>query len=84
VRTADGTGMHISHIGQTVLSTPHNSFSLKDILYVPNTTKSLLSVHQFTLDNHAFIEFHPFYFLIKDLATRELYLEAHAMAVSIP
>jgi histone deacetylase 1/2 len=70
VRTADDTGMHISHIGQSVLSTPHNSFSLKDILHVPNTTKSLLSVYRFTLDNHAFTEFHPFYFLIKDRATR--------------
>jgi hypothetical protein len=42
VRTADGTGMRISHIGHSVLSTPHNSFSLTDILHVPNATKNLL------------------------------------------
>jgi hypothetical protein len=70
VRTADGSGMHISHIGQSVLSTLHHSFSLKDILHVPHATKNLLSVHRFTLDNHAFIEFHPFYFLIKNRGTR--------------
>jgi hypothetical protein len=72
MRTADGTGMRISHIGNSVLCTPHTSFRLTDILHVPNATKNLLSVHRFTLDNHVFIEFHPFQFLIKDQATRRI------------
>jgi hypothetical protein len=28
--------------------------------------KNLMSVHQLTLDNDTFIEFHPFFFLIED------------------
>jgi histone deacetylase 1/2 len=69
VCTAEGTGMHISHIGHSVLCTPHNSFKLNNILHVPSASKNLLSVHKFTLDNHVFIEFHPFFFLIKDQET---------------
>jgi hypothetical protein len=64
--------MNISHIGHSVLCTPHGSFDLNNILHVPNTSKNLLSVHKFTLDNHVFIEFHPFFFLIKDIKTRRV------------
>jgi histone deacetylase 1/2 len=64
--------MHISHIGHSVLCTPHNSFNLNDILHVPSASKNLLSTHRFTLDNHVYIEFHPFFFLIKDQATRRI------------
>jgi hypothetical protein len=62
VRTAEGTGMSINHVGHSILCTPHNSFHLNAILHVPNASKNLLSVHRFTLDNHVFIEFHPFSF----------------------
>jgi hypothetical protein len=72
VRTAEGTGMSINHVGHSILRTPHNSFHLKDILHVPHASKNLLSVHRFTLDNHVFIEFHPFFFLIKDQETRRI------------
>jgi histone deacetylase 1/2 len=74
VCTAKGTGMHIIHIGHSVLCTPHISFDLKNILHVPRASKNLLSVHKFTLDNHVFIEFYPFFFLIKDQATRRILL----------
>jgi hypothetical protein len=36
VRTAESTCMHISHIGHSVVCTPHNSFHLNDILHVPS------------------------------------------------
>jgi histone deacetylase 1/2 len=62
--------MHISYIGHSVLRTPQNSFNINDILHVPSASKNLLSLHRFTLDNHVYIEFHPFLFLIKDQATR--------------
>ena len=38
----------------------------------PMHKKNLLSVHRITLDNGVFIEFHPFFFLIKDQATRRV------------
>jgi hypothetical protein len=76
--------MHISHIGHSVLCTPHNSFHLHDILHVPSASKNLLSVHRFTLDNHVYIEFHPFFFLSRTKQLEELCLEVHAMEVFIP
>jgi hypothetical protein len=39
---------------------------LNNALHVPSTHKSLISVHRFTLDNDTFIEFLPYFFLIKD------------------
>jgi hypothetical protein len=35
---------------------------------------SILSLHHFNLDNHTFIKLHPFFFLIKDHATRKVLL----------
>ena len=70
MHTAGGNGMQISHTGHSLSCTPHSSFHLKDILHVSSASKNLLSVHRLTLDNDTFIEYHPFFFLIKDQATR--------------
>ena len=73
--TANGSGMHISHIGQAILSTrTSRPLHLRDILHVPTVTKSLLSVPRFTRDNLVFVEFHPKLFFVKDLATKEVLL----------
>jgi hypothetical protein len=64
--------MAIQHIGQSTLHTPHSSLCLRNILHCPSATKSLLSSHRITLDNNAFIEIHPFFFLIKDQATKQI------------
>jgi hypothetical protein len=69
VNTANGQGMEISHVGTSIVHNPVQNFYLRDILHVPTATRNLLSVHRFTLDNRVFIEFHPFYFLIKDQVT---------------
>jgi hypothetical protein len=37
--------------------------------------KNIISVNQFTCDNHVFIEFHPTCFYVKDLRTRQLLLQ---------
>jgi hypothetical protein len=70
VHTADGNGMYISHIGHLVLYAPSSRLHLKNILHVPSASKNLLSIHRLTLDNHVFLEFHPFLFFIKDPVTR--------------
>jgi hypothetical protein len=72
VHTADGNGMVISHTGYSKLHTPHSTLHLHDILYVPNASKNLLSVHKLCLNNNVFIEFHPWFFLIKDQVTRRI------------
>ena len=40
-------------------------------------SKHLLSVHKIAFDNDAFVEFHPFYFLVKDRATRRVLLRGN-------
>ena len=69
---ANGAGMEISHVGQSFIKTPHKNLEINDILYVPNASKTLLSVHRIALDNNVFLEFHPFFFLIKDQVTKKI------------
>jgi histone deacetylase 1/2 len=75
VHTANGAGMHISHIGQDSVPT-HTSKQLRlsNILHVPSVTRDLLSVHRLTLDNNVFCEFHPFDLFVKDRDTRDVLL----------
>jgi hypothetical protein len=74
IHTASGKGMKISHIGDSSISTSSHNLHLKNILYVPKAKKNLVSVHQLTTDNSAFVEFHLDFFLIKDQATRRTLL----------
>ena len=57
-----------------LVTSQHKSFDL-NILHVPAITKNLLSVHQFTLDNNVFIEFYPFFCLVKDNKTWHVLLK---------
>jgi hypothetical protein len=72
VHVANGSGMKIDQIGHSIVRTPNSDLVLKDVLYVPQASKNLLSVHKLALDNHAFFEFHPHYFCIKDQTTRKV------------
>lgn len=47
---------------------------LNNVLHVPQASKNLVSVHCLAVDNHAFLEFHPYFFLIKDQATKRVLL----------
>jgi hypothetical protein len=66
--------MEISRVGTSIIPTPCRNLVLNIVLHVPAATKNLISVHKFTLDNDMFIEFHPFYFLIKDQKMRKVLL----------
>jgi histone deacetylase 1/2 len=72
VHTASGEGMRISHVGKSLVHTPRRDLLLNNVLYIPEANKNLVSVHRLTSDNHAFIEYHPDHFLIKDQATRRV------------
>jgi hypothetical protein len=51
---------------------------LQNVLVSPGIVKNLISVRQFTLDNYVSIEFDPFGFSVKDLATKTLLLRSNS------
>jgi hypothetical protein len=63
IHAANGSGMDITHIGNTIIPASTHNLVLNNVLHVPSTHKNLISVHRFTLDNDTFIEFHPFFLL---------------------
>jgi histone deacetylase 1/2 len=74
IHTANGAGMHISHIGHSTIHTPSRSLDLKNILHVPSSKKNLISVHRLTIDNNVFLEFLPDFFCIEDRQTKNILL----------
>jgi hypothetical protein len=78
VHTADGSGMRIRHVGQALLPTPSKPLHLRNVLHVPSVTKNLLSARKLTIDNNAFIEFHPNNVFVKDMDTRAILLSGHS------
>jgi hypothetical protein len=76
--------LHISHSGYGLLPTPSRNFNLFSLFHVPQIQKNLISVNQFTRDNHVFIEYHPTFFCVKDLPTRQLLLQGPSKFVLYP
>jgi hypothetical protein len=66
VHAANGGGMQIIHVGHATLHSPSHVLSLKNALHVPNSQRNLVSIPHFTCDNHVFVEYHPYFFLVKD------------------
>lgn len=64
---ANGSGLAIHHTGSSSLSSASRTLRLSNILHVPSLSKSLLSASLFIRDNNVFFEFHPFFFVVKDL-----------------
>ena len=63
----NGQGLSISSIGSSQLLSKSKRLLLNNILHVPHITKNLLSIHKFTTENNVFVEFHPFFCLVKDI-----------------
>jgi hypothetical protein len=74
IHMASRSSMEISHIGHTTVYTPRRDIHLNNILYVPETTKNLVSIHRLVEDNCVFVEFHPCFFCIKDQDMRDILL----------
>jgi histone deacetylase 1/2 len=74
IHTTSGASMKIQQIGQSIVHTPNRKLLLNNVLYTPAANKNLISVHRFTADNNAILEFHPDFFLVKDQATRKVLL----------
>jgi histone deacetylase 1/2 len=75
IHTANGQGMNISHVGHAIVKSPSRNLHLNNVLHVPNATKNLVSIHRLTKDNNVFLEFHPWYFYVKDQATKKVLLK---------
>jgi hypothetical protein len=72
----NGNGLPIEYIGNTKLSSPNTSFLLQNVLHVPLITKNLISVHKFTIETNTYIEFHPWFFLVKEQGSGEFFFTA--------
>jgi hypothetical protein len=74
IRVGNGTGLSIKHIGTVQISTPSLKFHLNNVFHVPQITKNIPYVHQFTKATKTYFEFHPYHFFVKDRATGKLLL----------
>jgi hypothetical protein len=70
VTVGNGSTMPTSYIGHVSLPAFAHTFSLNNVLIVPNLVKNLISICCFTIDNWCSIEFDPFGFSVKDLRTK--------------
>ena len=79
VHTANGAGMRISHIGQSSISTSGSRpLHLRNVLCVPEVSRSLLSVKRLTRDNNVFVEFHPSDVFVNDRDSRAIILSGRS------
>ena len=66
IYVGDGKGLHISHIGNTILKTPHGNLKLNNVLVVPHLKKNLLSVAELTSSSKCSFEFNSNGFIVKN------------------
>lgn len=66
----DGPCLQISHIGSVIIHTPNTPLILKNVLYVPLLSRSIISISRLCIDNQFLIEFYSFVFVIKELASK--------------
>ncbi|KAL4367713.1 hypothetical protein GQ457_05G014590 [Hibiscus cannabinus] len=71
ISVANGESVSISRVGDASLKSNSRSLVLNNLLHVPSIKKNLLSISQFTRDNHISIEFYPDSCVMKDLQTRQ-------------
>lgn len=74
----NGQSLPMQSISSVSFPSPYNpniQLLLKDRLQVPSITKDLISVQKFSLDNNAYLQFHPSHFLMKSQANDELLLK---------
>jgi len=72
IHTANGEGLTVSHVGQSIINSSMSSFKLDSVLLVPQLTQNLLSVHRLCLDNNCWLIFDASCFWIQDKATRRI------------
>jgi histone deacetylase 1/2 len=74
VTVGNGATIPVTHTATAAIPTPSSPLLLNNILITPSIVKNLVSVRQFTRDNHVSVEFDPSGFSIKDLPTQTVKL----------
>ncbi|KAL4565329.1 hypothetical protein LXL04_029418 [Taraxacum kok-saghyz] len=74
IHVGNGKGLPILHIGSSKLHSRITSFSLSNLLHVPEIKQNLLSVQNFCQDNNVYFEFHSSFFTVKDEITHTILL----------
>lgn len=72
VLVGNGSSLPISHIGKGLLPTPKTTFQLTNILHTPSITHNLISVYQFSKDNHCSLIFDTSGLVIQDKNTNQI------------
>ena len=70
----NGKSIGISHIGNAMIFSPLKPIHLKHVLHTTQILKQLISVTKLYFNNQTFVEFYPSHFLVKDQASRRLFL----------
>lgn len=83
----NGAGLSLSHVGcsyfPTISSTQSKTLLSKNLLHVPNITKNLISVSQFSKDNFIYFEFHLLSVLLRTMPRGQFYCKGVLGTVSI-
>lgn len=66
----------VSHIGHSLLHRPMKPIHLNNV-HTPEISKQLISVTRLYVDNKAYVEFYPTFFLVNDQKTKQLLLQGH-------
>ncbi|GJZ64224.1 ribonuclease H-like domain-containing protein, partial [Tanacetum coccineum] len=74
VFVGNGQPIPVTHMGHSLMHTPHKPLHLHHVLVIPNIIKILISVRQFTRDNNVSVNFDAYGFSVKDYQTRRLLL----------
>ncbi|KAH9800558.1 hypothetical protein KPL71_000705 [Citrus sinensis] len=81
----NGTGLHITNVGNVVFrmhnSSAHNTLELNNMLLVPQIYKNLISISQLTKDNNIVIEFTDKSCFVKDKVMNLIILQGKAEKV---
>jgi histone deacetylase 1/2 len=75
VTVGDGTGLKITHTGNSIIHTSVKPLHLKQVLCVPKIQSNLLSVSKLCQSNGCSVEFFPNSFVVKDLKSGQALLQ---------
>ena len=73
VLVGNGSCLHISQIGYSLITHSKTPFVLKQLLLIPDIKKKIVFVQKFCSDNLMYFEFHDRFFLIKDYTGKILH-----------